>query len=80
MITEHTKRVWDVFNRKWREVNPDRHEYLVQARLPRTQTWSIGHSPEHAAAEGTGPLGWWLAVFNGSLIPVTASPHSCDLS
>jgi len=79
MITEHTKTVWVVLWQQWHDVNPNNHEYLVQAELPRSQEWSIGHSPEHEAAEGTGPKGWWLALSSGVLTPVVASPHSWDL-
>ena len=79
MITEHTKKVWVVLWQQWHQVNPERFEYLVQASLPRSQTWSIGHSKDKAAAEGTGPLGWWLALHGGSLTPVVADPHSWSL-
>jgi len=79
-ITESTKRIWVVPEQQWRDVAHDRHEYLVQARLPRHRQWSIGHSKEKEAAEGQGSLGWWLALFSGNLVPVIASPRSWDLS
>ena len=68
-LSATSRRVFVELDGKWHDVRP-MTEYLVWCELPRDKRWGLSQN-DTRNAEGTGPGGWWLVLYSGTMTPVT---------